>query len=179
MPKPEPLIRDYRVGLVIPSAGINERQLAVVSDRLSSIAHLLPEDGRIEVYVPGFDLADAEATVARNICNMLERKAKLWVAYIPARGDHRAGVAHAIVHELVKEKHCDEVWCCPAEGQTAGSTARVAQVWKLAQEGRMGVRPAVFKQIPPWVEPPTAATQQPKKGRKSWRDMINKRSFHW
>lgn len=173
-----PLVHDYRVGIVIPKAGINERQLAEIGRRLDAIAKILPEYGRIQVYVPGFDLADAEATVVRNLCNLLERKGKVQQTYLPMAGDHKAGVAHSIVYTLGQRLCCDEVWCCPAEGQNARSVARVAQVWRLAQAGE---RPARYKQIPPWVEPPAPpeATKQPKKGKKTWRDMLNKRSFHW
>lgn len=174
----EPILNDYSVGIVIPKAGINGAQLAVISDRLGAILKLLPEHGWLNVYVPGFDMADAEASIARELRNVLERKGqRLRLTYIPTRGDHKAGVAHHIVYELGTAKGCDEIWCCPAPGQTAQSMARVAQVYRLGQAGRA---PARYKQIPPWVEPPASQqTNQPKKGKKSWRDMFNKASFHW
>jgi hypothetical protein len=173
-----PLLRDYRVGIVIPKAGINVAQLAEIGKRLDFIAKTLPADGVVYVYVPGFDLADAEASVVRDLCNMLERKPKVQETYLPEAGDHKAGVATAIVYGLLGDKRCDEIWCCPAEGQTAHSSARVAQVWRLGQMSRFPTR---FKQIPPWVEPPVpeAKQKQPTKGKKSWRDMWNKQSFRW
>lgn len=172
---PSPLLRDYRVGIVIPKAGINVAQLSEISRRLDAISKVLPADGALYVYVPGFNLADAEGSVVRNLCNVLERKGKVQQTYLPMAGDHKAGVAHAIVYELEQAKRCDEIWCCPAEGQNANSIARVAQVWRL---GQYGLRPTRYKQIPPWVDPaPVEATKQPKKGTKSWRDMWNKRSF--
>jgi len=170
----QPLLRDYRVGIVVPQAGINTAQLASIDSRLTAIAKLLPADGHIEVWVPGFNLADAEESVARELCNLLERKPKVWAGYIPTVGDHKAGVAKHIVYQLGEARRCDEIWCCPAPGQTAHSNARVAQVWRLGQAGR---HPARYKQIPPWVETPTGT--QPKKGKKSWRDMFNKGSFRW
>lgn len=174
-----PLVRDYRVGIVIPKAGINERQLAEIGRRLDAVAKLLPADGIIHVYVPGFNLADAEASVVRALCNVLERKGKVRQTYLPMAGDHKAGVAHAIVEALGGRLNCDEIWCCPAEGQHARSVARVAQVWKLVQASERAAR---YKQIPPWVEPPAppeAATKPKTKGSQSWRDMFNKRSYHW
>lgn len=172
----DPMLRDYRVGIVIPSAGINTAQLATIGKRLDEIAKLLPTDGHIEVYVPGFNLADAEISVVRDLRNLLERKGKVRITYIPTRGDHKAGVAEHIIWELgPRSKRCDEIWCCPALGQTANSSARVAQVWRLGQASPTHQR---YKTIPPWVENP-AVSNQPKKGKKSWRDLFNKRSFHW
>lgn len=172
-----PLLRKYTVGIVIPKVGINGAQLAEIGLRLDFIAKTLGKEGTIQVYVPGFDLADAEASVVRDLCNMLERKPQVQETYIPFKGDKKAGVALEIVHALGERLSCDEIWCCPAEGQTAQSSARVAQVWRIGQ-GRD--RPQRYKQIPPWVEPavPPAKSKQPTtKGKKSWRDMFNKQSF--
>lgn len=173
-----PLLQDYRIGIVIPSTGLNGAQLAAVGERLSAVAKLLPEAGLIRVFVPGFDLHDPEATVARDLRNLLERKAKVRTIYVPAAGRHKAGAAAGIIRALGMDERCDEIWCCPAEGQTGRATARVAQVWRLGQAGE---RPARYKLIPPWVEAPAPPPQstQPTKGKKSWRDMVNKSNFHW
>jgi hypothetical protein len=170
-----PLLTDYKVGVVMPKAGINDAQLGEMSRRLDLIGKALSEEGRIHVYVPGFNFADAEASVVRNVRNMLERKARAHITYIPCGGDHKAGVANLIVYELAEAKRCDEIWCFPAEGQRGSAAARVAQVWRL---GQAHARHTTFKQIPPWVEapPPPEAPGKATKG-KSWRDMWSKRSF--
>lgn len=146
-----PLLADYRVGIVVSHLGVNGRQLAEISNRINFIGSTIEKGGPIYVYVPGFNMNDAEESVPRDLRNMLERKRSVQVTYVPTRGDHKAGVAMSIHNDLVRARRCDEVWCCPAPGQTAGSIARVAQVYKLAEGSPR------FKLIPHWVEPAQAA----------------------
>lgn len=158
----EKLLADYRVGIVVSNQGLNEKQLAELSVRLDFIARMTEKEGTIHLFVPGFNMADAEESVPREVRNLLERKKKCQLLYIPTRGDHKDGVAEHIHYALVAEHRCDEIWCCPAMGQTKNSPARVAQVYRL------GTGPGQrnhhrFKMIPPWVEPPTPQSKAPAK----------------
>lgn len=159
------LLPDYRVGIVVSNQGMNSRQLAEVAARLDFISKNVESDGRVYVYVPGFNLADPEESVSRDLRNMLERKRMVRITYIGTRGDHKAGVAEHIAHEMYANR-CDEIWCCPSLGQTANSPARVAQVYRIGQARY----PTRYKMIPPWVDPAVPSTpakpKQPKGGPK-------------
>lgn len=171
-----PLLRDYRVGIVVSAQGPNAAQITALAERLAQITKVLPEDGQIHVYIPGFGLADPEQSVSRPLRNMLERKGKVRLIYIGTRS-REGGVAQNIVSDLIQVKRCDEIWCCPSDGQVQQSTARVAQVYRIGAASAYHQR---YKLIPPWVEAPAPQqATQAKKGKKSWRDMFNKRSFLW
>jgi hypothetical protein len=165
-------IQDYRVGIVVAKCGLNENQLAAVIDRLAQIAKVI--EGKIELYAPGYDLNDPEGSVPPEVSN-LRYKEKVRICYLGVDRRER-GAAEMIHYELNHKLGCDEIWCCPADGQLAGSIARVAQVWRLGQASRFAVR---HKIIQPWVEAPPKAdkkrgTPQPAhmnlqhKGAKRW-----------
>jgi hypothetical protein len=105
--------------------------------------------------------------------NLLERKKPACrTLYVATKDGHGAGVAHHIYHALIAEHRCDEIWCYPALGQTANSSARVAQVYRMGSASLH--HHTKFKFIPPWVEPPTPpsnkpAVKKPKKGTQPWK----------
>lgn len=173
MPAAEPLVTDYRVGIVVSKDGPNGAQLAAIGAKLDATAKLLPEWGRIEVLVAGFRMDDPEGSVPRDLRNLLERKGKVARRYFGTRADRKAGVAQHILSEV---RSCDEVWCCPDRNQTGRSEGRVAQVWRLGQSSDHHAR---YKTIPPWVEVPSVSKPaQPKKGKQACQK-ANKPSYRW
>lgn len=142
--KAEPLIRDYRVGLVVPRCGINDAQVAEATRRLRGIAALLPEDGRILVDVPGYPGSEWPAGAPQEVVN-LGRLFRVSLSVVPVDPRH---AARSICAYLEGRFGADEVWCCPEVTQGGRSMARVNQVLKIGRAGRHHAR---YKVIPPWV----------------------------
>lgn len=142
---------NYRVGLVVSRAGLTDAQLAQVKKRLADIAPFITQGGKIELYVPGYDITQPEGSIPPEVAN-LQYRDKVRVCFIGIHSD-LVGAAGAIRFYLQEKHSCDEIWCCPALSQTGRSQARVAQVYTL---GQSGTKARLYKMIPPWVDMPTA-----------------------
>ena len=152
------LFKDYKIGIVVGRVGLTESQLAVVRQRLTQVANYIEDGGRIELYVPGWDVEDPEGSIPPEVAN-LQYKDKVQVCFLGLRS-HEGGAAEAIRVELELTRRCDEIWCCPGFAHGGRSQARVAQVYAL---GQAGARARVYKRIAHWVEMPDAVA--PKKGK--------------
>lgn len=159
MQKPEePLVRDYRVGLVVPRCGINASQVAAITLRLRQAAALLPGDGALTLRVPAYEDAAADGAIQAEVLNLGRLHKVHFVVDRPAP-------APQIVVAL---RDCDEVWCCPEITHTGRSKARANAVYQLAQQTEWAAR---YKRIPPWVEVPApqrAEKVKPKKETRLW-----------
>lgn len=151
--RPEPIVREYCVGLVVPRCGINAAQVSAITQRLRQAAELLPDDGALTLRVPAYEDAAADGAIQAEVRNLGRlHKVRLVV-------DRPAPAAQL----LVALRDCDEVWCCPEITHTGRSRARVNAVYQLAQQT---ARAARYKRIPPWVESPLAdANKKTKKER--------------
>lgn len=142
--KQKPLLRTYRVGLVIPQCGINAAQVADVRARLRSIAHVLPADGNVLLLIPGYDARNPKAGIQEDVLEMA-RASKVTLEWFGVRakdGKSAARICAAL-------DHCDEVWCCTDENHTHNGRTRASAVLRLGgQRGLLGPR---YKHIPTWV----------------------------
>lgn len=148
-----PALSNYKVGLVLSRAGLNDAQLIEVKQRLKAIAHLThaDKDNPVEVTIPSIhnegragasavealvapyfrDLYSINATIVENVC---------------------------AIHDclLLFAKH-DEIWCCPSGLQTAATQSRAFNIHRQAQLRLPAVDACKYKIIPPWVEPHVVA----------------------
>lgn len=148
---------NYRVGLVVSRAGLTDAQLAQVKKRLADIVPFITDGGKIELYVPGYDISQPEGSIPPEVANLQYRE-KVRVCFIGIHSD-QVGAAGAIRYFLQEKYSCDEIWCCPALSQTGRSQARVAQVYTT---GQAGPKARLYKMIPPWVDMPGVVTPKRK-----------------
>jgi hypothetical protein len=155
--KPEPLLTDYRVCLVVPQSGLNAAQLAEVTARVKQVVSLLPEGGRVLMVVPTYDSEQPELGVQPEVRDLERLGARVVLeGYDPRRG----GAAGTICHGAESRHRCDEVWCCP---ESTNRRARANQVYAI---GRYGPHASKYKMIPPWVEPMGVAKPAAKQTKK-------------
>lgn len=149
---------DYRVGLVVSHAGLTDGQLAVIRKMLADIAKHIEDGGKIDLYIPGWDLQDPEKTIPAEVLNLRYRD-KVRVRFVGYEA-HDGGAALSICAAF--ECDCDEIWCAPAMTHMGRSIARVNQVWTL---GQASDRARLYKRIQPWASMPEATAtpkQKPK-----------------
>jgi hypothetical protein len=163
-------LNGYRVALLVPRAGINDAQLAVVRRKLELIAKCLAEGVNIELYIPCYGVTDPEATVPLGVRNLIY-KHRVKPKFLPyeSKGE---GAAAYFLRYLTKEVQFDEVWACTLTAPTRTSKERVSQVYTRGQETALA---RIFKLIPPWVENPehiAQSAEKPKrksrKGERKW-----------
>lgn len=148
-------ITSYDLGLVVGHKGININQRLEIGKRLKFIADHLVPGGRIQLHTPClYGGADGEEPHVHADVTALQYKEKvnLQAFVVPLREASAAGIMERL-------RFCDEVWCCPGEGQdTLMSRAMTNQIYRLAQSrGCPDAR--VFKMIPVWAELPQGETQ--------------------
>ena len=167
MSKAPPILRDYRVGLVVPRCGINAAQVTEITRRLRDITKLLPENGVLHVKVPGYAAAEWPEGAQTEVMNLGRLfRVDLEVVEVPPRAgapwicDYMEG---RVFVAGMPRFLADEVWCCPEITHRGRSMARANQVNRL---GQSGAKPARYKVIPPWVEAPAPPEKAAKKANK-------------
>jgi hypothetical protein len=147
-------ITSYDLGIVVGPQGLNINQRLEVGKRLKFIADSLEPGGRILLHAPRIHNQGLGIPMVHPDVMALQYKEKVVLA--PMGWEPQRSAAEVMVARL---RFCDEVWCCPGEGQERTmSRALTNQVYRLAQ--RNGCPDArVFKMIPVWAELPQGETK--------------------
>lgn len=158
----------YNIGLVVSPQGLNENQARWMDRWLRYTVKALADsvvERKVHIVVPGFSATkETNYGLPRTIWNRaLPAGVDLRIEPMPFGNMKSLETLLRLSHLL---HDTDEVWCCPAGGQTGRLTRTRPGVVFWAAMDKLGSQR--YKWVPPWVEydlPPVIKPKEKKHGR--------------
>lgn len=152
------IVKAYSVAIVIGNQGLSHNQIRWINKTLTWITKNI-ETGQITVMVSGLnDNGMDNFGIPRDIWNRPMPKGVTLTTLPGAQKGMKVWESLSLLYYQLRE--CDEVWCCPGDGQTH----RLARTKpnRAYQFGKEQIDRHRYKWIPPWIDPDDSPKVKPK-----------------